>query len=70
MMRIWIILLHVVYMYMYIHAFSGIKSIQCRRESITLVRMVIALLCEKYHTFYYNHIRALKVENKVLYDIG
>ena len=32
--------------------------------------MVVAQPCEKYHIFYYSHIRAIKVDNKVLYDIG
>ena len=40
------------------------------RESITLVHMVVAQPCEKYHTFYYSCVRATKVEIKVLYDIG
>ena len=31
-----------------------IKSIQCRRESIPLVYMVVAQPCEEYHTFYYS----------------
>ena len=41
-----------------------------RRESITLVHMVVAQPCEKYHTFCYSYVRAVKVENGVLYDIG
>ena len=32
------------------------------------MHMVVAQPCEKYHTFYYNHIRAIEVDNKVLYD--
>ena len=32
--------------------------------------MVVAQPCKKYKTFYYTHISAIKVENKVLYNIG
>ena len=42
---------------------------ESRRESITLVHsiMVVAQIYEKYHT---TNLKAIKVDNKVLYDIG
>ena len=32
--------------------------------------MVVSKFCKKYHTFCYSYIRAVKVENRVPYDIG
>ena len=34
------------------------------------MHMVVAQSCKKYHTLNYIHVRAIKVENKVLYNIG
>ena len=46
-----------------------------RKGSITLAcaygcNYTHNLACEKYHTFFYSYVRVVKVENRVLYDIG
>ena len=57
--------------YTYCGVITPVKVYYNVEGRVSLEHMIIAQPCEKYHTFYYTHIlRAIKVENKVLYNIG